>query len=1448
VAETFAGDPHLRQLRHDELLRALSGMSGIASHELLTPFVSAILPELPDGLTVATEAASLPRSVAEAFTFVVLTVAPPFQVYRGAPGLHVAARNPVDGEVTVVETHTPHVPFIFESLKNYFRRQGIRVVSSIHPIFSVRRQWERIVNISDAADEGTKELYCAFHIERIESPERLRRIEHQVYAVLKSVFLAVEDFNGMRQSAMDAGARLRSRSGLKKDVDTARAFLNWLADENFVLMGTLGYRPTRARLEPDWATARGVFRDSNLLPVVFPGVTDLFGSYPVPATADGRIVDVDFCAGAHAIHHLEPLDDIVIREWAEGGELESATRLIGRLAKSAFSARPQDIPLLREKLAWVLEHSVAAARSHTYRATRAAFNQFPKRELLYADAASIKEVIDRVVRLSGNGDVAVSTRRGVGYHAVHIAFSKTRYSHEVEERLSSALTAAVGRVAFHTWADCGDAALLVFYFPESGSETAIDIERVRDIALDAVTTWEDRTAAALDEAFGPTEGRRLYRRYVDIEGRSRLYREITPPAEVPEDVRRLEQLQDRLEIRILRPDSPTSATIKLFSPTPLELVDTLRTLEHLGLVVREEVSVPLLLPEGRKGFLQRLRVEADPHVIGRLGASEASLLDALRAIQEGRASNDPLNGLVLTQGLCWRDIALLRTLRNYVLQIRPQYTADTLTAVLLKNSRVAAALFQVFAARFGPVAEARDTLIEQRDAELERATADVSSLLHDEILRMFQNVVQAVVRTNFYQQPERPVISVKIDCAQVQGMPQPRPMFEIYVHSPLLEGVHLRGGRVARGGIRWSDRPDDFRSEVLGLMSTQMLKNAIIVPVGSKGGFVLKTPLGRGHTQDASLVDRYREFIAGLLDVTDNRVQGSICHPPAVIRYDDDDPYLVVAADKGTAHLSDAANQVSAQYGFWLGDAFASGGSNGYDHKKEGITARGAWASVEHHFRLIGIDPDRQPFTVVGIGDMAGDVFGNGLLRSRMTKLVGAFNHQHVFLDPNPDPAASFAERQRLFRLPRSTWRDYDPTLISAGGGVFDRSAKSIPLTNETRALLGIDADAASGEEVIRRLLTARVDLLYNGGIGTYVKAADEDSAAVGDRANDRVRVNAADLGARVVAEGGNLGLTQRGRLEYCAKGGHINTDAVDNSGGVSMSDHEVNIKILLDGVMRAGELTSPADRNALLAGMTDEVSELVLADNVSQARALTLDARRSAARPDELRFTFDHMVASGAASTAHGLQGRDHTGAGPDGAKAVARPILALAMALAKNWGARELQETPLVDAPETRGFLHGYFPAALRDRFAAHIDAHPLRREIVSTAVINHVVNHAGVGLVPRLMVASGRGIGDVVSAYLRAEREQDASALRARVLAAKADVHREHDILLEIEDAIEASCRALLGVGSLPAVPAMASLRQAVDDGTWLTWTSPTAGEQRDAVTVSVAPELSLGAGKR
>lgn len=1411
----ITADPTKRAQILDDVRRLAGETAPDSDRDLFQAFAGVVLAELPDSVVFRLPPAALAARLAEYFRFVAHTMPPEVQLYRGLPGLHVAVRNCDDAEdqamaghdggpheVTIVETHTPDAPFIFESLTNFFKNEGLRVFSAIHPRLTVRRQWERVVHVGPHGEEGSQELFCQFRIERIERSERMRRLEHQIFSLLKSVFLAVGDFAAMKAAVVAAGGRVRGRGGEAEDADGSRQLLEWLVDDNFVLLGVMRYVPgADGALQPQEDSALGAFKDPSLLETVFPGLPADITRNLTPAADDHRIVDIDYCVNGRAIHHLGPLEDVFIREWHADGTLAGMTLVIGRFAKSAFAAKSADIPVLAAKLHYILENLHVSRNSHAWREARAIFNHFPKRELFYARREDLCTIVEQMVNLVGDDEIAVAVRQGTGYEAVTVAFSDVRYSPAVETALRNALQQAFGPILFSEWADLGTTAVIVFYLDAAQLETPIDLERVRALTRQGVTTWEDQAAHELEQVYGTLEGRRLFNKYVRTESRSGLYRESTTPQEVPADLARLEALEGRLEMSVL-PETAEQVTIKLFAPKPLGLTGTLRTLANLGLPVVEELSLPLILPEGRSGFLERLRIQAAPRVIASVVQAPDRLLEALRALHEKRATDDALNGLVTSEGLTWRQVEVLRTLRNHLIQIRPNYNADTITGVMLRNSAAAAALLRLFDARFNPVIDGdRDEAVDQADRALRQALQQVGSLLDDEIVRGVENLLLAVVRTNAYQKPERPVISMKVECAKVAGMVSPRPLFEIYVHSPHLEGIHLRGGKVARGGLRWSDRHDDFRTEVLGLMKTQMVKNSIIVPVGSKGGFVLKGQLPARPALDQYLIDRYRQFIAGLLDITDNIIGGAVVHPPDVVRYDLPDPYLVVAADKGTAHLSDTANAVSAQYGFWLGDAFASGGSNGYDHKDEGITARGAWECVMHHFRNLGQDIQREPFTMVGIGDMSGDVFGNGALRSRVTRLVAAFNHQHIFLDPDPDLEKSFAERERLFTLPRSTWRDYDASLISAGGGIFDRSAKAIPVSPQVKALLGIEADEVTGEEMIRRLLTAKVDLLYNGGIGTYVKASSEDDSQVGDRANDRVRVDARDVQARVIGEGGNLGMTQKARLEYWERGGLCNTDAIDNSGGVDMSDHEVNIKILLDILVREKVIASKDDRNVVLEQMTDNVSELVLDDNRFQARAITLDAVRSVADYETFVDVIEQMVTDRVISRPdQDVPAREALLASPQRMRGLPRPLLAVLLGHAKMHAYDVVLASSFPDTDAGLPLLTRYFPELMKAQYAEHFTKHPLKREIIATVAINHVINHAGITFLPTIAAQTQAEYGAIVEAYIQADAAIGASARRDQALSAGSDAAGERRALLAIETELEQAVLAKLsGVAS-------------------------------------------------
>jgi glutamate dehydrogenase len=727
--------------------------------------------------------------------------------------------------------------------------------------------------------------------------------------------------------------------------------------------------------------------------------------------------------------------------------------------------------------------------------------------------------------------------------------------------------------------------------------------------------------------------------------------------------------------------------------------------------------------------------------------------DAFIGAWQGDVENDGYNRLVLRAGLEWREITVLRAVARYLRQAGTTFSDRYVEEALVAHPQVAALIVELFRARFEPGGAAGDA--ERLGQRIEETIDAVESLDQDRILRNFLDVVQAMMRTNYFQLAAdgrpKPYLSFKLDPSRLPWLPPPRPRFEIFVYSPRTEGVHLRGGPVARGGLRWSDRREDFRTEVLGLMKAQMVKNAVIVPVGAKGGFVVKRPPAGGREELAEeVVACYGTFIRGLLNLTDNIVEGEIVPPPGVERYDGDDAYLVVAADKGTATFSDVANGIAGEYGFWLGDAFASGGSAGYDHKTMGITARGAWESVKRHFRELGHDTQREDFTVVGIGDMSGDVFGNGMLLSRHIRLIGAFNHREILIDPDPDPEASFEERRRLFELPRSSWSDYDRDRISAGGGVFPRTAKSIPISEQARRALSVEAETMTPVELIRALLRAPVDLLWNGGIGTYAKASSETHADAGDKANDAVRADASELRCRVVGEGGNLGFTQHARIEYALAGGCVNTDAIDNSAGVDCSDHEVNIKILLDAAVADGDLT-PKQRNRLLVEMTDDVAALVLKDNSEQTETLSL----AQAQAEGMVAVHSRLIRSLEASRKldrelEALPGDEEIAERKREHRGLARPELATLLAYSKIHLYAELLDSDVPEDPYLSAELQAYFPAPLPERFGERMADHPLRREITATRVVNHMLHGGGTTFVFRLHEETGAFASDIARAY--------------------------------------------------------------------------------------------------
>jgi glutamate dehydrogenase len=1068
------------------------------------------------------------------------------------------------------------------------------------------------------------------------------------------------------------------------------------------------------------------------------------------------------------VHRATYLDYVAVKEFDVRGNPTHEHRFIGLWTSTAYFASPRDIPLLRRKVDAVIAHFGLGASSHDGKSVMAVLETWPRDELFQSTEAELVAFARGVVNLYERRTTRLLARRDPfgRFWSCMVFVPRDRYTTDVRHRIERILMEALRGSNLESQVQISSsnhARVHVVVRTPPDAAPRLDVAEVeRRIAL-AATTWADRLRAALSLAFEPSAAARLGARYAAAFPLA--YQDEVEPEDALEDVGDLERLagdEGGLRLNLHRPPGQRLSRVHLKivkAGDSIAISDLLPMMENFGLRVLSErpwrISPPGL-PGGAS--IQDFEFEHTGGAPLQIERIEERFGQAFLAAWRGEVENDGFNRLLLQTELDARQIVVLRACCRYLLQTGIPFSQAYMERVLCANAPLAAELVRLFEAQFEPAApqRGRAARVARLAAAIGRRLEAVGSADEDRILRAFFAVVQATLRTSHFQRDAagapRPALALKLDPQHIPGMPLPKPRFEVYVYAPSVEGVHLRMGHVARGGIRWSDRREDFRTEVLGLMKAQNVKNTLIVPVGAKGGFVPRR-IAAGATRDEVQrlgVEAYRTFIGALLDVTDNIVDGRIVPPAGVVRRDGDDAYLVVAADKGTATFSDVANAIAVERGFWLGDAFASGGSAGYDHKKMGITARGAWECVKRHFRELGTDIQSQPFTVAGIGDMSGDVFGNGMLLSPQIRLVAAFNHLHVFLDPSPDPQTSLRERERLFRLPRSGWDDYDRRLLSRGGGIHPRSAKSIPLTPEAQRLLGLAVAAASPAEVIRAILRLPVDLLWNGGIGTYVKASSESQADAGDRGNDAVRVDGRELRARVVGEGGNLGFTQRGRVEYALAGGRINTDFIDNSAGVNTSDVEVNLKILTAAEERRGALRR-RDRDRLLAGVTQQVAALVLRNNYLQSQALSTLEIQAGRRLPELQHLIRLLERSGLLDRAveflpddDVLLERRKRGLG------LARPELAVLLSYSKIALNQQLLDSDVPEDPYLSRELARYFPPPVARRFPRAIERHRLRREIIAAATTNSLVNRMGPSFVPRAMEDTGASAGEVARAY--------------------------------------------------------------------------------------------------
>ncbi|MGB6487710.1 MAG: NAD-glutamate dehydrogenase, partial [Steroidobacteraceae bacterium] len=1075
------------------------------------------------------------------------------------------------------------------------------------------------------------------------------------------------------------------------------------------------------------------------------------------------------------VHRAEYLDYAGVKTFDARGRVTGEHRFLGLWTSTAYNRSPRDIPVLRRKVDRVIEHFGLDPHGHDGKAVLNVLETYPRDELFQASFEDLIRIARGVVNLYERRTVRLLTRRDPyhRYYSCLVYVPRDRYNTEVRQRIEQiVLEGFSGRSVESQVQISGSshARVHVVVRTDPPGPRKADIAAIERHIAEAALTWTDRLREVLVAREGEAAGIALatrYRRAFPL-----AYEEDVAPADALADIADLERLRTAPEARRLslhRPQQQKPARmhlkiVRIGDPVPIS--DLLPILENFGLRVIAERPYELAWPEGGTAWIQDFELEHRDGLAIDIGRIERRFKEALEMTWSGDAENDGFNRLLLAADLTAREITVLRAYCRYLLQTGVPFSQAYMERTLAANPAIAAGLVRLFEARLDPAAQpaasrrgrTRGNLSEEIVAQINASLDSVASLDEDRILRAYLGLAQATLRTNFYRRDPAggtlPYLSFKLDPAAIADLPLPRPKFEIFVYSPRVEGVHLRMGYVARGGIRWSDRREDFRTEVLGLMKAQNVKNTLIVPVGAKGGFVPKRLPGGGREEiQAEVIACYRTFIRGLLDLTDNIVGGKVVPPPQVGRRDGDDAYLVVAADKGTATFSDIANSISADYGFWMGDAFASGGSAGYDHKKLAITARGGWECVKRHFRELGVDIQKTPFTAIGIGDMSGDVFGNGMLLSPHIRLQAAFDHRHIFLDPNPDAAVSFAERQRLFDLPRSSWDDYDRGRISKGGGVFARTTKSITLSAEARALLGLESATQPPVEIMRAILRLPVDLLWNGGIGTYVKASRESNAEVGDRANDGLRINGRELKAKVVGEGGNLGFTQRGRIEYALAGGRLNTDFIDNSAGVNTSDVEVNLKILLNPIVQAGGLTG-GERNRLLASMSGEVCALVLRNNYLQSQAISTLELQARARMSEFQHLIRSLERSGELNRAleflptdDELAERREAGAG------LTRPELAILLAYSKIWLNTHLLDSDVPEDPYLSTELERYFPAPVRRRFARAIPRHRLRREIIATAITNSLINRMGPTFVPRAQEDTGAEPAQIARAYTAA-----------------------------------------------------------------------------------------------
>ncbi len=1274
---------------------------------------------------------------------------------------------------TIVEMVNDDMPFLVDSIGLALTQRALALHFLAHPIFAVVRDGSgTLTSVRERGDSsqdraGRLESFQHIEVDRIVDPAALGSLAAQIERSMRDVRVACADWNRMRGAARQAAQELSSLSARfdAGDLSEALALLAWMENRHFTFLGYREYRLAgrkgRESLQPVEATGLGLLRRGHRRPDVKNRVL----SSDIRRQSRSRdLILVTKANLQSTVHRSGYLDYVGVKHFDAGGSLVGEKRFLGLWTSAAYTANPREIPVLRRKVAQVVEHFDLAADSHDGKALQHILESFPRDELFQAGVPELNRIVTGIFGLQERPRVRVLVRRDTfrRFYSCLVFVPREKYNTQVRQRIEKVIREAFNAFNIESQVQIAESTLARIHIvarTNPSEETRVDADALERRVAAAVRSWLDSFKAALLSRFDEAYALQLFGKYA--QAFPAAYTEDFQGVPAALDVSFLEAVErepSRLHLDIYRPEPRRKDKffLKIFrSEDAIPISDLLPMLENMGLKVIAERPYELELADGRRAWIQDLELLMQASAAAPFDALEREIKSAFTAVWTQRMDSDSFNRLTLSAGVPWRIVTVIRAYCRYLLQTGIPFSQGYIAQVLVNNAPLAKLLADLFVARFDPQlsAAARPAALARLDAKIRAALEKVTLSDEDRILRSLWNALSATVRTNAYQTGGnaqlKEYLSFKIESQQLRELPLPKPLFEIFVFSTRMEGVHLRMGYVARGGIRWSDRREDFRTEILGLMKAQQVKNTVIVPVGAKGGFVVRRlPAGR-DAQQAEVIACYQTLIRGLLDLTDNIVDDKVVPPAGVVRHDRDDAYLVVAADKGTATFSDIANAIAEEYGFWLGDAFASGGSAGYDHKKMAITARGAWECVKRHFREIGVDIQARDFTVVGIGDMAGDVFGNGMLQSPHIRLVAAFNHMHIFIDPQPDAARSFRERGRLFKMPRSSWEDYSRAAISKGGGVFPRSAKTLTLSREAQSLLELPAQVPPNE-VIKAILKAHVDLFWNGGIGTYVKSTFESHADVGDRSNDAVRIDARELNCKVVGEGGNLGLSQLGRIEFARRGGRLNTDFIDNSAGVNCSDVEVNLKILLNGAVRAGEITRTG-RDRLLVQMTGEVAGLVLRNNYLQGQAISTNEFQTKERLSESAYVIRALERSGDLNRSlEFLPSEEEIAERRKAGEGLTRPELAITLSYGKIWLYKSLIQSDVPEDPYLSTELARYFPSPVQKRFAARLKRHRLRREIIATAITNSLINRMGPVFPVRAQDDTGADPAAIARAY--------------------------------------------------------------------------------------------------